>query len=167
MSGSLILGNLFSLAASLCTGMSVIKKSKTDFMYWQVGNTLFAILTNLALFSFTGMTTNSVSLVRNIFAYKNKLTVRLTFVLLVISIGLGLWLNNRGIIGLLPVFSSACYTICVYITKNEQQLRYALIGDLTLWSIYYLYIQAYPSVITYTILNIWTAVQIVKYYKKV
>ena len=64
----LIIGNIFSFLASICTAISVIKKNKIDFMYWQSGNTLFAILTNIALFSYTGITTNSVSLIRNILA---------------------------------------------------------------------------------------------------
>jgi len=162
----LIIGNIFSFLASVCTAVSVVKRSKTDFMYWQVGNTIFAILTNIALLSYSGVTTNSVSLVRNVLAYKNKLSFVKTAVILGISITLGMIFNNRGLIGILPVFSSAGYTLCVYLTKNEQQLRYALIVDLSLWAAYYLYIQAYPSVITYTILNIWTAIQIIRNIKK-
>jgi len=162
MQADLILGNILSLAASLCTAISVVKRSKSDFMYWQVGNTIFAILTNFVLFSYSGVTTNAVSLIRNVLAYKNKLTVLRTFILLCFSVSLGLIYNNIGYIGLLPVFSSAGYTLCVYLTKNEQQLRYALIVDLSLWATYYMYIQAYPSVITYCVLNVWTAIQIVK-----
>lgn len=160
MQSFLILGNIFSLLASLCTAISVIKKSKADFMYYQVGNTIFAILTNLVLLSYSGVTTNTVSLFRNVLAYKKKLSLFITLIILIISVTLGLIFNNRGIIGLLPVFSSAVYTLCVYLTKNEQQLRYALIIDLSMWATYYLYIQAYPSVITYAILNVWTAIQI-------
>ena len=125
----LIIGNIFSFLASLCTAVSVVKKNKSDFMYWQVGNTLFAILTNIALWSYSGVTTNTVSLVRNVLAYKNKLSLVGTLAICTISISLGLMFNNRGLIGILPVFSSACYTLCVYLTKNEQQLRYALIVD--------------------------------------
>lgn len=135
-------------------------------MYWQVGNTIFAILTNFILVSYSGVTTNAVSLVRNVLSYKNKLTVRRTFILLVISVSLGVIYNNIGYIGLMPVFSSACYTLCVYLTKNEQQMRYALIADLTVWASYYLYIQAYPSVITYLTLNVWTAIQIIRHKKR-
>lgn len=163
----LILGNIFSFLASFCTAISVVKKNKTDFMYWQVGNTLFAILTNAMLFSYTGITTNAVSLVRNVLAYKNKLSFVITLLICTISISLGLIFNNRGLIGILPVFSSAGYTLCIYLTKNEQQLRYALIVDLSLWAMYYLYIKGYPSAITYIILNIWTLIQIFRNHKRV
>jgi len=163
----LILGNIFSFLASLCTAVSVVKKNKTDFMYWQVGNTIFAILTNIVLFSYSGVTTNAVSLVRNVLAYKNKLSFVITLIICAISLFLGITFNNRGLIGILPVFSSAGYTLCIYLTKNEQQLRYALIIDLFLWATYYLYIRGYPSAITYMVLNIWTAIQIFKNHKRV
>ena len=32
--------------------------------------------------------------------------------------------------------------------------------NLTVWTSYYFYIQAYPSVITYLPLNVWTTIQI-------
>ena len=34
MSAYLILGNIFSLLSAICLAVSVIKKSKKDFMYW-------------------------------------------------------------------------------------------------------------------------------------
>lgn len=152
--------------ASLCTAVSVVKKNKTDFMYWQVGNTVFAILTNFVLLSYSGVTTNSVSLIRNVLAYKKKLSFLITLIILAISVTLGLMFNNRGLIGILPVFSSAGYTLCIFLTKNEQQLRYALIADLSVWATYYLYIQAYPSVVTYMLLNVWTVIQIYRNAKR-
>lgn len=162
----LIIGNIFSFLASLCTAVSVVKKNKTDFMYWQVGNTVFAILTNFVLLSYSGVTTNSVSLIRNVLAYKKKLSFLITLIILAISVTLGLMFNNRGLIGILPVFSSAGYTLCIFLTKNEQQLRYALIADLSVWATYYLYIQAYPSVVTYMLLNVWTVIQIYRNAKR-
>lgn len=166
MQSYLIIGNIFSFLASVCTAVSVVKKNKTDFMYWQVGNTICAILTNFILLSYSGVTTNSVSLVRNILAYKKKLSFLRAMIIMTISVTLGFIFNNRGLIGILPVLSSAGYTLCIYLTKNEQQLRYALIADLSVWAIYYLYIQAYPSVVTYIVLNVWTAIQIYRNAKK-
>lgn len=98
----LIVGNIFSFLASFCTAVSVIKKHKTDFMHWQVGSTLFAVLTNIALSSYAGATTTSVSLVRNILAYRQKLSFIKTLFILTANISLGLIFNNRGFIGLFP-----------------------------------------------------------------
>ena len=82
----LIVGNIFSFLASFCTAVSVIKKHKTDFMHWQVGSTIFAVLTNITLSSYAGATTTSVSLVRNVLAYKQKLSFIKILCILVMNI---------------------------------------------------------------------------------
>ena len=84
----------------------------------------------------------------------------MTWFLLILCIVAGLWANNRGIIGLFPVIASAEYTLLMYITKNEQQMRWALMINLFLWLIHDFYVQAYPSAITDLALGIWIFVQI-------
>jgi len=45
MINAVILGNIFSLLAALCTTISVIKNTKTKFIYWQIGDDIFGCLT--------------------------------------------------------------------------------------------------------------------------
>ena len=92
----------------------------------------------------------------------NKLTKNITLVLLILSIIIGLYANNRGAIGWLPIIASASYTICIYATKNEQQMRYALIINMGLWFVHNFYVQAYPSAFANIILCLWTMRQIFK-----
>ena len=158
----LIIGNIFSFLSAVCIAVSVIKKSKNDLIWWQIVDVIFCILSNIALCTYAAMTTNSVALIRNILAYKNKLTKNLTLILCVLCVVVGLWANNRGIIGLFPIIASASYTIFMFTTKNEQQMRWALISNLILWLVHDIYVQAYPSAVTDLILSIWTAVQIWK-----
>lgn len=160
---NLLIGNIFSFLSAVCIAVSVIKKSKNDLIWWQIIDVIFCILSNIALYTYAAMTTNSVALIRNILAYKNKLTKNLTWILCVLCVVVGLWANNRGIIGLFPIIASASYTIFMFITKNEQQMRWALVSNLILWLVHDIYVQAYPSAVTDLILSIWTAVQIWKY----
>ena len=96
----LIIGNIFSFLSALCIAISVIKKSKNDLIWWQILDIVFCILSNIALYTYAALTTNSIALIRNILAYKNKLTKNLTFILLILCIIVGLWANNRGFIGI-------------------------------------------------------------------
>lgn len=162
----LILGNIFSLLSAICIAISVLKKNKNDLIYWQVIDVIFCILSNIALYTYAALTTNSVALIRNILAYKNKLTKKTTWILFVLCIIVGLWANNRGFIGLFPIIASASYTIFMFTTKNEQQMRWALSSNLILWFIHDIYVQAYPSALTDIILSIWTFMQIYKYRKQ-
>ena len=157
---SLIVGNIFSLFSAICIAVSVIKQSKKDFMYWQIGDTLFGVVANIALSAYAALVISVVCLIRNMLSYANKLTKEITIVLLIISIVIGLYANNLAIIGLLPIIASATYTICIYITKNEQQMRWALAINMLLWFVHNFYVQAYPSAIANIVLCVWTFVQI-------
>ena len=162
----LIIGNIFSLLSAICIAVAVIKKSKTDLIWWQILDVIFCILSNIALYTYAALTTNSVSLIRNILAYKGKLSKNLTWILLILCVIAGLYANNRGIIGLFPIVASASYTIFMYITKNEQQMRWALVSNLILWFVHDIYVQAYPSALTDVVLSIWTGMQIFKNRKR-
>lgn len=48
----------------------------------------------------------------------------------------------------------------MYITKNEQQLRWAFVFNQALWLIHDIYIQAYPAAAMALALGIWTLVHI-------
>ena len=158
----LIIGNIFSLLSAICIAISVIKKSKKDLMYWQIGDTFFGIMANIALSAFAALVISIICFIRNILSYKNRLTKNITCILLVVSVVVGLYANNLAMIGLLPIIASASYTICIYITKNEQQMRWALIANMLLWFIHNFYVQAYPSAVANIVLCVWTAVQIFK-----
>lgn len=158
----LILGNVFSLLSAICIAISVLKKNKNDLILWQVIDVIFCILSNIALYTYSAMTTNSIALIRNILAYKNKLTKKITWILFILCIVVGLYANNRGLIGLFPIVASASYTIFMFTTKDEQQIRWALVSNLILWFVHDIYIQAYPSALTDVVLSIWTSVQIFK-----
>jgi len=129
-------------------------------MYWQIGDTLFGIVANIALLAFAALVISVICLIRNILSYKNRLTKEITAILLVVSVVVGLYANNLGSIGLLPIIASAGYTICIYITKNEQQMRWALAVNMILWFVHNIYVQAYPSAIANILLCGWSLVQI-------
>ena len=162
----LITGNIFSLLSAIFIAVSVLKKNKADLIWWQILDVIFCILSNIALCTYAALTTNTLALIRNILAYKNKLTERLTWLLFALCIIVGIYANNRGIIGFFPIAASASYTIFMYTTKNEQQMRWALISNLALWFVHDLYVQAYPSAITDVTLSVWTAIQVYRNKKR-
>ena len=160
-----ILGNILSLISAICLAVSVFKKNTKDLLLWQVLEVVFCILSNIALVTYSALTTNSVALVRDIMAYKNKLSRRTTLILLFLSLITGLIVNNRGAIGMLPILASAVYTICLYATRNEQTIRFALIINLILWFVHDFYVAAYPTAAMDIFLAIWTFFAVVKNYQ--
>ena len=160
---NLIVGNVFSLLCAICVAVSAVKKSKKDFMYWQIGEALFGIIVNIALSAYAALVISIVCFIRNVLSYKNKLTKSITIVLLIVSVAVGIYANNLAVIGLLPIIASASYTICIYITRNEQQMRWALTINMILWFIHNFYVQAYPSAVANIVLCVWTVIQIFRH----
>ncbi len=157
-----ILGNIFSLIAAICLGVSVFKKTTASLLMWQILEVVFCILSNIALITYSALTTNSIALIRDILAYKNKLSKKITIVLVILCIMFGLIANNRGIIGLFPMAASVIYTIFLHLTRNEQQIRFALIINLMLWFVHDFYVGAYPSALMDVMLSAWTLLNIYK-----
>lgn len=165
LSEQLILGNVFSFGAAVCLAVSVMKNSKKSLIGWQIGDTFLCVISNLILLSYSAMTISAMCLIRNLLAYSNHLTKVLTCVLLIVGCAVGLYANNRGYIGILPVIATMEYTILMYTTKNAQQMRYALIVNLLMWFLHDAYIQAYPMAFMDVALSIWTSWQTFKNYQ--
>ena len=165
MSTALIVGNGFSLLDALCIGISVIKKNKTNLIWWQTFATIFSIFSDIALSAYTAIVIGLVALVRNVLACTNRLDVKGTWILTILCVVVGMYVNNKGIYGLLAVIASSGYTVFMYTTKNEQGMRYALVANLVLWVVHDFYIQAYPACLMKSILIVWTIIHIVKYHK--
>ena len=158
----LILGNVFSLLSTICVAVSVIKKNKTDLIYWQIIGVVFCIFASISLVAYASLVMNFLTLFRNIFAYLKRLTEELTWIFCIVSTIIGLYVNNLGMFGLLPIAATTSYTIFLFITKNEQQMRYAVIINLLLWCIHDFYVQAYPAALTDIAVSLWSAIQIYK-----
>ena len=165
MNTRLIIGNVLALLSVIFVFISVVKKKKTDLIGWQVVNIAFCIFSSIALFAYSALSTNCISLIRNMLAYKKKLTVTATFILSIACVAVGLYVNNLGIIGSLAIWASVGYTILMYMAKNAQQMRYAVILSSALWVVHDFFVQSYPTVISGCFLIAWTIIQILKYRK--
>ena len=164
MSVYVLAGNFFSFLSVACVALSVVQNNKTDLIYWQIIGVVFSILSCIFLSAYAALIMNIVTLVRNVLAYFKKLTKNLTLAFCVVCAVIGIGINNLGIYGLLPIAATVSYTIFLFATKNEQQMRYAVIINLLLWCVHDFYIQAYPAAISDVIISLWSAMQIFKHH---
>ena len=131
-------------------------------MLWQSSDAAFSILANAFLCAYAAMIISFICFIRNIISYRNKMNKTATCVFLLSGIVAGACANNLGVIGWLPITASAVYTVCIWLTANEQQMRYALIVNLLLWFAHCVFVKAVPSAVVTFILCLWTIVQAVK-----
>ena len=58
---------------------------------------------------------------------------------------IGLAVNNRGLVGLIPVFTTALYTVICLYAKRRVAIKANIIANLSLWAVYDILISDYVS----------------------
>lgn len=142
----LIIGNAIALIASILMVYSGIIKQKKKILYIQSIQIGLSVISNIVLNGISGAIINSISFIRNILCYKNKLGVNEKIILTILSVVLILCFNNLGLIGILPLISTIVYLWFMTI-KNITKFKMLIIFTMVLWSIYDFTIQSYISCI--------------------
>lgn len=143
---TLMLGNGIALIASILMVYTGILKQKKQILYTQTIQIFLSIISNLILEGMTGAIINFISCIRNIACYYERLRIKEKTILIILAIFFSLMLNNRGIIGLLPLVSLVVYTLFMD-TKDVLKFKFLIIFSMIMWGIYDLYIQAYTAAI--------------------
>lgn len=89
----------------------------------------------MLLHGWSGMITQSVNVLRNLLSAYGKMSRVLSVVFVVVNFCIGYYVNNRGILGLLPLLASAEYTFCLP-SKNMCILKSGLMINMIMWAIY-------------------------------
>ncbi|MBQ4094141.1 MAG: YgjV family protein, partial [Oscillospiraceae bacterium] len=80
---------------------------------------------------------NVVGLVRNLFAMREKQVKGMEWVFVTLAVGLGLYFNNLGWLGLLPVLANFEYSLAVFrFADNERAMKVAFAVMNVLYMIY-------------------------------
>lgn len=161
----IIIGEILSLLAALTLAYSTFSNKKTKMIWWQALNAVFYGLSNLFLGGYSAVVTNVLTLFRNVLLVKNKLDKKFTIIICILMIIIGLYFNNREWLGLLPIIASIQYTICIYLLKSAQHMRYALIINLLQWMVFDLLVKAYPMFILDIIIIIVTIINVLRFKK--
>lgn len=160
---SIIAGNLCSLIGMGCDSFSASRKTARGVLIWQsMGQVVFG-LSSFILKGYSGAVQSAVSLLRNASAIANIKNRYLEWVLVGLGIVFGLYFNNCGIVGLLPVIANTEYSIAVFRFKdNERALKIAFLICIAMFSVFNVYIMNYVGVVTNIVVFISTAVFLVK-----
>lgn len=134
---SIIIGNLVSLIAVFFAILNGTRKTKKEMIVCDIGSASFYTIADLILKGYSGVVQNAVGILRNLAALYLPDKKYISWFLVVAAVVLGIYFNNRGLIGLLPVASSCWYSICI-IDKNasHQKMKVSLILNSTAFLIY-------------------------------
>ena len=121
-------------------------KTKKNTLIIQTIDIVFATIANIILSGVSEAIINCVSIIRNILCYKNKFTLPVKIIITIITIGLSITFNNKGLIGLLPLISNISYTFLID-KFEEKKFKLLIIFTLIWWGIYDFIIHDYVAFI--------------------
>ncbi len=149
----IIIGNIIGLLGSSFMVIGGYLKNKNHAITAQTMQLLFLSISNLILGSLSGFINNLINCVRNVFSVKNKLTIPIKLIIIILSIILTIKYNNLGVIGYLPLINNIIFIIFMN-TKSDLNFKFLTIFYMSLWLIHNIYIKAFTT----SIFNIITII---------
>ena len=132
----LLFGNIVSFAAACFTLASAWSRDRRRIYLYQAGQCLLLAFANILFGSVSGVTTFALCTARNLLLAYDRFTPRRCWFFVSAVALLGLYANNRGAVGLIPVVTTALYTaVCLY-AKKTRDIKLNLIVNLLLWAVY-------------------------------
>lgn len=133
---SLLIGNIFAFVGACFTFLSAWSRDKKRIYLYQAAQCLALAAANVFFASLSGVTTYALCTLRNLLLAYERFTARRCIVFVAAVAGLGVYANNRGLVGLLPVVTTAVYTVGCLCAKRTRAIKYNLIVNLLLWAVY-------------------------------
>lgn len=124
------------------------KTAKGVLMVQNVSQLIYCVGT-VVLKGYSGAVQNLISILRNLMAMGQKQNRALEWVLVILGVVLGVWCNNLGLMGYLPIAANLQYTLAIFrFRENERVLKASLAVSALLFTVFSLVILNYVGVCT-------------------
>ena len=155
-----ILGNILSFCATITDSISGSMKTRGKMIGVQTISQLFYGASAFVLKGYSALVQNVIAIFRNIFVISEKKSRMLEWIFLALGVVFGIYFNNLGVMGLLPVLANLEYTIAMF--KFEDKLipvKIAFLINTVLFAIFNIAIYNFIGFIC----NVAVAVSLVLY----
>ena len=132
----LLIANGFSVISAVFTVLSSLSHTSRKIYGYQALQCAVMAVASIFFLSYSGITTFLLCTARNLFLMKDKFNKYVMVVFLLLTVGLGLYFNNRGVIGLIPIVTTVVYILGCYFLKKVTPIKWNITLNLTLWGIY-------------------------------
>ena len=141
----MLIGNCISFAGAFFTLLSAWSRDRKRIYFYQAAQCLLLAVANIFFASVSGVTTCALCAVRNCLLAFDRFTARSCAVFVVAVAALGLYTNNRGLAGLLPIVATVLYTLGCFFAKRTKAIKLNMIVNLVLWAAYDLLVGDFVS----------------------
>ncbi len=159
---TIILGNCISLGASLCLAASCWAKSKKTAYLLQGAESSVLCLSYLVFQAWAGLITQALSVLRNLMVAKGKFSVRWMVLFTALAVALGIAVNDRGLIGLLPVAATVQLTLCSHFCQTLKQVKLSFLVNAFQWLVFSFCIGDYVNTCTQVVVMTLCVVSLVR-----
>lgn len=160
---NIIIGNITSFLSCLLDAYSATKDNKKEMIIIQSFSIAIYTITNALLKAYSAVVQNVFALVRNFLAVKGIKNKIAEWIIILCCLFFGLYFNNLGLIGLLPVIGNVEYSICLFALKDHiKALKFSFLICNLCFVILNLFISNYVGFIANSITVITTAVELFK-----
>ena len=163
----IIIGNLCSVAAMISDSISGTRKTHSQMMGVQIISQLFYGIGTFVLKGYSNTAQNAVAILRNLVAMKKVNNKVLEWSLIALGVILGAAVNNRGLLGWLPIIANLEYSIAIFQFKDKEKLlKIAFIISAVLFSVFCAVILNYVGIVTNLVIAVTTLISLLKERKK-
>ena len=167
----IVIGNICSLCAMVTDAVSGTRKKHRQILAVQIISQFFYAAGSIILKGYSSTAQNVAAVGRNLaamFEIKNK-TVRqiMEWSLIALGVALGILLNNRGLLGWLPIVANLEYSVAVFRFKDrERELKISFIVNMVMYAAFSFVIMNYVGAAANVVVAVTTAVSLIKDRKK-
>lgn len=148
----IILGNILSLLAMCSDSFSSSRKTTKGVLMTQNLSQVFYGLSSLVLGGYSAAVQNVVSILRNFVAMSKISSKAVEWGLIALGVILGVYFNNLGLVGWLPILANFEYSIAVFRFKdNERALKASFLVCCALFTIFNIFIYNVVGVVSNTV----------------
>ena len=159
----IIIGNVASLLATITDSISATRKTSRGMLLTQMLSQSIYTVAALALKGYSGAVQNVVGIIRNIVAISGKTFKGADWVFAGLGVVFGLYFNNLGVVGLLPVLAGLEYSLAVFrFQNNERALKVAFTVMNLLFTIYNCFVYNVVGAISSAVVVVSTIAYLVK-----
>lgn len=164
---SIIIGNILSLFATVSDSVSSTKKTFKSILLVQTVSQVFYTASSIVLKGYSAAVQNGVNFFRNLFAIHGKRNKLIEWFFILIAVVLGVYFNNRGFVGLLPVIANFVYSIAVFrFQNNGRALKTCFLFTVSMFTVFNLVILNFIGFAANCVLLTTTVISLIRDYRK-
>ncbi|WP_407423420.1 YgjV family protein [Methanobrevibacter sp.] len=143
---NILVGNGISFFAGIFLIISYCVNDPKKAYKHQFLNAFILAVSSVFFYSWTGVVTMLIAASRNAMVYYDRLTRNWVIFFLIVTVVLGVYVNNLGWVGLLPVFAIIEITLCNYFLKEIKSIKTGFIINSAIYIVYFMAILDFASV---------------------